>query len=79
MPSPWMLMRYVWPGPEVPGPEIPVVKQRWKDEYGAVPVLIHDHIKDRHYNGFSTSLNADSIPWPLFPYHPSGMTFDEFA
>jgi trehalose 6-phosphate synthase len=44
---------YVWPG-LVPGPEIPVVMQRWKDEYGAVPVLIDDHLTDRHYNGFSS-------------------------
>ncbi|KAJ5283484.1 hypothetical protein N7497_003798 [Penicillium chrysogenum] len=69
---------YVWPG-LVPGPEIPVVMQRWKDEYGAVPVLIDDHLTDRHYNGFSMSLNADSILWPLFPYHPGEMTFEESA
>ncbi|CAI7670046.1 unnamed protein product [Penicillium palitans] len=65
---------YAWPGLEVPGPEIPVVKQRWKDEYGAVPVLIDDDLTDCHYNGFS-----NSVLWPLFPYRPGEMTFEESA
>jgi trehalose 6-phosphate synthase len=45
---------YGWPGLEVPGPEIPVVKQRSKYEYGAVPVFIDNHLTDRHYKGFSS-------------------------
>lgn len=45
---------YGWPGLEVPEDEIPVVKQRLKDEYGAVPVFIDDDLADRHYNGFSS-------------------------
>lgn len=45
---------YGWPGLEVPEPEIPEVKQRLKDEYGAVPVFIDDELADRHYNGFSS-------------------------
>lgn len=45
---------YGWPGLEVPEPEIPVVKQRLKDEYGAIPVFIDDDLADRHYNGFSS-------------------------
>lgn len=45
---------YGWPGLEVPEPEIPEVKQRLKDEYGAVPVFIDDDLADRHYNGFSS-------------------------
>ncbi|KAJ5138353.1 uncharacterized protein N7515_003201 [Penicillium bovifimosum] len=65
---------YGWPGLEVPEPEIPVVKQRLKDEYGAVPVFIDDELADRHYNGFS-----NSILWPLFHYHPGEITFDESA
>lgn len=45
---------YGWPGLEVPEEEIPEVKQRLKDEYGAVPVFIDDELADRHYNGFSS-------------------------
>lgn len=45
---------YGWPGLEVPEAEIPVVKQRLKDEYLAVPVFIDDDLADRHYNGFSS-------------------------
>jgi trehalose 6-phosphate synthase len=45
---------YGWPGLEVPEEEIPVVKQRLKDEYGAIPVFIDDELADRHYNGFSS-------------------------
>ncbi|KAJ6189752.1 hypothetical protein N7519_004660 [Penicillium mononematosum] len=65
---------YGWPGLEVPEAEIPVVKQRLKEEYGAVPVFIDDDLADRHYNGFS-----NSILWPLFHYHPGEITFDESA
>ncbi|OQD74713.1 hypothetical protein PENANT_c169G01313 [Penicillium antarcticum] len=65
---------YGWPGLEVPEPEVPVVKQRLKNEYGAVPVFIDEHLANRHYNGFS-----NSILWPLFHYHPGEMTFDESA
>ncbi|KAJ5217386.1 alpha-trehalose-phosphate synthase [Penicillium chermesinum] len=65
---------YGWPGLEVPEEEIPVVKRRLKDEYGAVPVFIDDELADRHYNGFS-----NSILWPLFHYHPGEITFDESA
>jgi Trehalose-6-phosphate synthase len=86
---------YGWPGLEVPEPEIPVVKQRLKEEYGAVPVFIDDELADRHYNGFSSQLllpatplectlipcsfGIDSILWPLFHYHPGEITFDESA
>lgn len=45
---------YGWPGLEVPEEEIPEVKQRLKEEYGAVPVFIDDELADRHYNGFSS-------------------------
>ncbi|RAK89492.1 alpha,alpha-trehalose-phosphate synthase 1 [Aspergillus costaricaensis CBS 115574] len=65
---------YGWPGLEVPEEEIPVVKQRLKQEYNAVPVFIDDELADRHYNGFS-----NSILWPLFHYHPGEITFDESA
>ncbi|KAL4912551.1 alpha,alpha-trehalose-phosphate synthase 1 [Aspergillus aurantiobrunneus] len=65
---------YGWPGLEVPEEEIPIVKERLKDEYGAVPVFIDDELADRHYNGFS-----NSILWPLFHYHPGEITFDESA
>jgi trehalose 6-phosphate synthase len=45
---------YGWPGLEVPEEEIPIVTDRLKDEYGAVPVFIDDELADRHYNGFSS-------------------------
>lgn len=72
---------YGWPGLEVPEEEIPVVKQRLKDEYGAVPVFIDDELADRHYNGFSSlfihslpPLNASSLltslPPTLIRFHP---------
>lgn len=54
---------YGWPGLEVPEQEIPEVKQRLKDEYGAVPVFIDDDLADRHYNGFSSLFIA--LPSPL--------------
>jgi trehalose 6-phosphate synthase len=45
---------YGWPGLEVPEEEIPILKDRLKDEYGAIPVFIDDELADRHYNGFSS-------------------------
>jgi trehalose 6-phosphate synthase len=56
---------YGWPGLEVPEPEIPVVKQRLKEEYGAVPVFIDDDLADRHYNGFSSVYPVPFHPNPL--------------
>jgi trehalose 6-phosphate synthase len=53
---------YGWPGLEVPEAEIPVVTQRLKDEYGAVPVFIDDELADRHYNGFSSQLLLPTMP-----------------
>ena len=60
---------YGWPGLEVPEPEIPVVKQRLKEEYGAVPVFIDDDLADRHYNGFSSQflLPAKPLECTLIP------------
>lgn len=43
---------YGWPGLEAPEPEVPMVKQRLKSEYGAVPVFLDDRLADRHYDGF---------------------------
>ncbi|KAK1753192.1 glycosyltransferase [Echria macrotheca] len=65
---------YGWPGLEVPEAEAGPMRQRLKDEYGAVPVFVDDELADRHYNGFS-----NSILWPLFHYHPGEITFDESA
>lgn len=45
---------YGWPGLEVPEDEVPSVKQRLKDEFGATPVFMDDKLADRHYNGFSS-------------------------
>ncbi|KAF7115793.1 hypothetical protein CNMCM5793_003433 [Aspergillus hiratsukae] len=61
---------YGWPGLEVPEEEIPVVKQRLKDEYGAIPFTVSQaFLKQGNY----------SILWPLFHYHPGEITFDESA
>ncbi|KAH0558872.1 hypothetical protein GP486_004497 [Trichoglossum hirsutum] len=65
---------YGWPGLEVPEADVPLVKQKLKNEYNAVPVFIDDELADRHYNGFS-----NSILWPLFHYHPGEISFDESA
>jgi trehalose 6-phosphate synthase len=45
---------YGWPGLEVPEADVPLVKQKLKDEYNAVPVFIDNELADRHYNGFSS-------------------------
>ncbi|KAK5662524.1 hypothetical protein OQA88_8436 [Cercophora sp. LCS_1] len=63
---------YGWPGLEVPEAEAGPMKQRLKDEHGAIPVFVDNDLADRHYNGFS-----NSILWPLFHYHPGEITFDE--
>lgn len=64
---------YGWPGLEVPEAEIPVMKQRLKDEYDAHPVFIDDDLADRHYNGFSSwSYRSPSLP-SLFLFHPSSV------
>ncbi|KAL4808268.1 glycosyl transferase, partial [Aspergillus unguis] len=65
---------YGWPGLEVPEEEFPIVEDRLKEEYNAVPVFIDGELADKHYNGFS-----NSILWPLFHYHPGEITFDESA
>ncbi|KAF4214158.1 hypothetical protein CNMCM8980_003744 [Aspergillus fumigatiaffinis] len=57
---------YGWPGLEVPEEEIPVVKQRLKDEYGAIPVFIDDELADRHYNGFSSEITFDESAWEAY-------------
>lgn len=54
---------YGWPGLEVPEEEIPEVKQRLKEEYGAVPVFIDDDLADRHYNGFSSQSSCPNKRW----------------
>lgn len=69
---------YGWPGLEVPEEEIPVVKQRLKDEYGAVPVFIDDELADRHYNGFSSEWTSGArgmlactdvdVPWQTLSF-----------
>lgn len=45
---------YGWPGLEVPDNEITALKQRLKDEYDAIPIMLDDELADRHYNGFSS-------------------------
>jgi trehalose 6-phosphate synthase len=53
---------YGWPGLEVPEQDIPVLKQRLKDEYKAVPVFLDDDLADRHYNGFSSKRWLPKFP-----------------
>ncbi|PLB45526.1 alpha, alpha-trehalose-phosphate synthase 2 [Aspergillus steynii IBT 23096] len=65
---------YGWPGLEVPEDEVPSLKDRLKEEFGATPVFMDDKLADRHYNGFS-----NSILWPLLHYHPGEIVFDEAA
>lgn len=45
---------YGWPGLEVPENEIGTLKERLKQEYNAVPVMLDDDLADKHYNGFSS-------------------------
>jgi len=45
---------YGWPGLEVPEDEIGDLKDRLRDEYNAVPIMLDDDLADRHYNGFSS-------------------------
>lgn len=52
---------YGWPGLEIPEEEVLEVKQRLKEEYGAVPVFIDDELADRHYNGFSSQSPCPGI------------------
>src|SRR3954447_12675896 len=40
-----------WPGIEIPDDEVGPLKQRLKDEYNAIPVLLDDETADRYYNG----------------------------
>jgi len=47
---------YGWPGLEVPEAEEGPMRQRLKDEHGAVPVFVDDELADRHYNGFASML-----------------------
>jgi trehalose 6-phosphate synthase len=47
---------YGWPGLEVPEAEAGPMRQRLRDEYGAVPVFVDDELADRHYNGFASKL-----------------------
>jgi len=46
---------YGWPGLQVPGNEVNLVKERLWKEYGAVPVFMDDDLADKHYNGFSSA------------------------
>src|ERR1700761_6214174 len=45
-------------GLEVLDGEIGALKDRLKEEYNAVPILLDDELADRHYNGFSSKRNA---------------------
>ena len=53
---------YGWPGLEVPDAEAGPMRQRLKDEYGAVPVFVDDELADRHYNGFASELRPPFAP-----------------
>lgn len=51
---------YGWPGLEVPENEIPTLKDRLKEEYNAIPIMLDDELADRHYNGFSSESKLPS-------------------
>jgi len=40
----------------VPENEIGHLKERLKEEYNAVPIMLDDDLADKHYNGFSSKL-----------------------
>lgn len=45
---------YGWPGLEIPENEIGYLKEKLKEEYDAIPVMLDDALADKHYNGFSS-------------------------
>lgn len=45
---------YGWPGREIPENELPKLKEKLKEEYNAIPVMLDDDLADKHYNGFSS-------------------------
>jgi trehalose 6-phosphate synthase len=49
---------YGWPGLEVPDDEISTLKDKLKEDYNAIPVMLEDELADRHYNGFSSKSHA---------------------
>lgn len=49
---------YGWPGLQIPKDEAGQLKDRLRDEYSAVPVMMDDELADRHYNGFSSKSNC---------------------
>lgn len=49
---------YGWPGLQVPQDEHTQLKDRLRDEYNAVPVMMDDELADRHYNGFSSECSC---------------------
>lgn len=52
---------YGWPGLEVPKDEAEPLVHRLKEEYGAIPVFVDDELADRHYNGFSSKLDHNTV------------------
>lgn len=46
---------YGWPGLEVPEDEIGMLKDRLKEDYNAIPIMLDNELADRHYNGFSSA------------------------
>lgn len=57
---------YGWPGLEVPENEISTLKDRLKEDYNAVPIMLEDELADRHYNGFSSKyLSVEDALIPL--------------
>lgn len=58
---------YGWPGLEVPENEIGLLKERLKEEYNAVPIMLDDDLADKHYNGFSSKRVA--VDWLCATYN----------
>jgi trehalose 6-phosphate synthase len=53
---------YGWPGLEVPEDQVDDLKKQLKDEYDAIPVMLDDHLADRHYNGMASELRIHPPP-----------------
>ena len=60
---------YGWPGLEVPSKSIDLVTKRLKDEHNAIPVFVSDELADKHYNGFSSTLE-ETPPHTPPPFSP---------
>ena len=52
---------YGWPGFEVPEEKADLLRSRLYSEHMAVPVMLEEHVANKHYNGFSSVLELSSF------------------